>query len=286
MKKLLVVAAAALLAFSACKGKNDVIAKVGSEKITQETLNEKLASFPPDYQNYVQATESGKKQFISGVVREKVLIEAAKRAGVDKSKDYKSALESYKQDQKRQLEEFKNTFLLQTFVAQLQSKMVVTDEQIQAYYKANQAEFDKPVAYTVKHILVPSKALAEAALQRLKAGESFDKVAKEVSQDASSAKKGGLIGPFKKGDLVKEFEEVAMSLKVGEMSGIVETSYGYHIILKVSQTPLPKMTFDQAKSIIKAILEKQQVEDWFAAEYKKLGVEINYDAALQAQNQK
>ena len=274
MKKVLVFVAAAVMTLGACKGGNDVVAKVAGQKITTATLSEKLASFPPDYQNYVNATEAGKKQFVQGLVREKVLIEAAKKSGIAKSKDYKTALENYKADQERQLEEFKNMMLLQTFVGQLQTQMAITDEEIKAYYEANKEEFDKPVSFTVRHILVPSKELAQAALARLQAGEKFETVAKETSQDAASAAQGGLIGPFKKGDLVKEFEVVALNLKTGELSDIVETNYGYHIIYKVSSKTLPKVSFEQAQQSIRVMLEKEKVENWFTKEYKKLGVKI------------
>lgn len=75
-----------------------------------------------------------------------------------------------------------------------------------------------------------TKKKAEDALARVKAGEDFATVAKEVSQDPGSAANGGDLGFFGKGKMVPEFENAAFALKVGEVSGLVKTPYGYHII--------------------------------------------------------
>jgi type I site-specific restriction-modification system R (restriction) subunit len=75
-----------------------------------------------------------------------------------------------------------------------------------------------------------TKKKAEDALARVKAGEDFAKVAQEVSQDPGSAANGGDLGFFGKGKMVPEFETAAFALKVGEVSGLVKTTYGYHII--------------------------------------------------------
>jgi len=278
MKKLLlaVVVFASVAGLMACGRGGSTVAKVGGTKITEAMLNEKLAQTPPNYQEYVK-TSVGRKQFVDAVVREQIVIESAKRAGMAKKAEFKNAIKAYKAEQQRQLVEYKNNLLIQAYVQQLQSQITASDADIQAFYDANRAMFDKPVSYTVRHILVPTQAQAEAALARIKGGESFEKVAKEVSQDSASAAKGGLIGPFQRGDLVKEFENVALSLKTGEMSGVVETPYGYHIIYKVSEKTLPAISFDKAKPMIKRMIEKERFDQWFAEQNKKLNVKVNYN---------
>jgi parvulin-like peptidyl-prolyl isomerase len=78
---------------------------------------------------------------------------------------------------------------------------------------------------------------------------------------------------------VPEFEQVAINLKTNELSGIVESPYGYHIIFKVSETVLPQIPFDKAKESIRKTLEKERFDAWFAEEKQKLKVKVNYDVS-------
>lgn len=80
------------------------------------------------------------------------------------------------------------------------------------------------------HILVAKQSEALAVLERIKAGEKFGKIAKELSTDIGSGKKEGNLGYFTKGMMVKPFEEAAFKLQIGEVSGPVKSEFGYHII--------------------------------------------------------
>jgi len=82
-----------------------------------------------------------------------------------------------------------------------------------------------------RHILLDTKAEAEVVLDRLEEGEDFATLAEELSKDPGSAELGGDLGWFARGMMVPEFDEVAFSLEPGEMSGVVETSFGFHIIV-------------------------------------------------------
>jgi len=82
------------------------------------------------------------------------------------------------------------------------------------------------------HILVKTEKEANAILERLKIGEKFAKVAKEVSL-CSSGKSGGDLGTFSRGKMVKEFEKAAFALQKGQISPIVKTKFGYHIIRRL-----------------------------------------------------
>ena len=80
------------------------------------------------------------------------------------------------------------------------------------------------------HILVEKQSEALAIMERLKSGEKFGKLAKELSTDSGSAKRDGNLGYFTKGMMVKPFEEVAFKLQIGETSEPVKSEFGYHII--------------------------------------------------------
>lgn len=82
------------------------------------------------------------------------------------------------------------------------------------------------------HILVSTEDAAKAILERLKAGESFSKLAQEFSK-CPSGRNGGDLGTFGRGQMVRQFELAAFALKKGELSGIVKTEFGYHIIKRL-----------------------------------------------------
>ncbi|HEX7143110.1 MAG TPA: peptidylprolyl isomerase [Nitrososphaeraceae archaeon] len=84
------------------------------------------------------------------------------------------------------------------------------------------------------HILVKKNSEALAVVDRLKNGESFTNLAKELSIDKASGKRGGDLGFFRKGMMVKPFEDVAFKLEKGQISEPVKTEFGYHIIKRIS----------------------------------------------------
>ena len=83
------------------------------------------------------------------------------------------------------------------------------------------------------HILVEKQNESLAIVERLKNGEKFGKLAKELSIDSGSGKKDGNLGYFTKGMMVKPFEEVAFKLEIGEISDPIKTEFGYHIIKRL-----------------------------------------------------
>ena len=83
------------------------------------------------------------------------------------------------------------------------------------------------------HILVPKQSESLAILERIKNGEKFGVLAKELSIDSGSAKKDGSLGYFTRGMMVKAFEETAFKLQIGEISEPVKTEFGYHIIKRL-----------------------------------------------------
>ncbi len=266
-----------MLVLGACKEKKgEVIAKVGNDSITTEDFSERLMSAPPAYQAYIN-TEPGKKQFIDLLVREKLILESAKQAGINNRTEYKDSIDSFKAEQKKQLKDYEDGLMIEMYLKDVQENVITASEdEINKYYEEHKEDFTNPTAVIAKHILVPTREEAEIAFERINKGESFDKVAQEMSTDKVSALRGGQIGPFRRGELVKEFEEVVFNLKTGEISDIVETPFGLHIITKVSEEKLQPIPEDVAKAEIKGIIEKTKFEKWFEDTKKKLNVSVDY----------
>jgi peptidyl-prolyl cis-trans isomerase D len=122
------------------------------------------------------------------------------------------------------------------------AQVELTDEQLAQYYEQHKEEFRREEQVRARHILFKLaqqagteeetrvRGEAEAALQRIQAGEDFAALAGELSQDPVSAQQGGDLGFFRRGEMVKPFEEVAFALKPGTVSEPVRTDFGYHII--------------------------------------------------------
>jgi hypothetical protein len=100
-----------------------------------------------------------------------------------------------------------------------------------------------------RHILVPDAALANLVIERLKAGEDFGELAKELSEDPGSAESGGDLGWFSRGDMVAPFEEAAFNLDIGEISEPIQSDFGWHIIQTLGHTtvPISEVAYDQAR---------------------------------------
>ena len=148
---------------------------------------------------------------------------------------------------------------------ELKKQVSVSDSEAKAYYQGHLAKYSTQPQREVSHILIKGDLdKAKKILAELKAGANFAELAKKDSQDPGSAKEGGSLGWIEKGVMAPEFEKAAFALqKVGSLSGIVKTSFGYHIIkldaLKKSQTK----PFKEVVAEIKADLNDQKAADKF-----------------------
>ena len=151
----------------------------------------------------------------------------------------------------------------------IRSAVSISDAEIRRYYDEHAESYRKPERVTVQHILLkadpknPSdlaeaKKKAEDVLKKLKAGGDFAALAKQFSGDPSNAQNGGLLPNIERKQMVPEFEKVAFSLAPGQLSDLVQTTYGYHIVKGVSHEQPHMETYEQNKASIQLILTEEK----------------------------
>jgi peptidyl-prolyl cis-trans isomerase D len=166
----------------------------------------------------------------------------------------------------------------------LRQKATVGGQQIERYYNDNIQQYSTPEQVRASHILLKTegkddaavKKQAEDLLAQIKKGASFEELAKKHSQDEGSAVKGGDLDFFNKGQMVPEFDKVAFELQPGQMSDVVKSQYGYHIIKVTDKRAPTQKTLAEVRSQIEDTLKYEQAQtaaqklaDQVAAELKK-----------------
>lgn len=224
-----------------------------------------------------------KKEALDQLIEREILWQAARGAGVTVSdEELKAAMkqleasfktrEAYLRkldhngfDEKSYGEYVRQDLVVTRYLSDAAGTPTVTDEEIAAYYKENPGSFGRPEMVRARHILikVPKDAPVperEAARQRLESireealkGADFADLARRYSQD-TSASDGGDLGKFGRGRMVKPFENAAFALKPGEISEIVETPYGFHIIRVDEREDAKTLTLEESKERIREAL--------------------------------
>ena len=133
----------------------------------------------------------------------------------------------------------------------------ITDDQIKQYYSAHTKEFEHAESVRARHILVDDANVAAEVLKKIKEGKDFAGLAKEYSKDTTAAN-GGDLGYFERGRMIPEFESAAFALNPGEVSNIVKTQFGYHVIKVEDKKPPYTESFEEAKGKIKDRLAAEQ----------------------------
>jgi peptidyl-prolyl cis-trans isomerase C len=165
------------------------------------------------------------------VIAREIFMQEAQKRGLDATPEYKTQIELARQ-----------TILIRELFAEFQKTSAVTDADVQA-------EYDKFVAanggkeYRARHILVETKAQADAILASLKKNGKFEDIAKKQSKDPGSGANGGDLDWAAPGNYVKEFSDAMVALNKGQVSAPVQSQFGFHIIRldDVREAQLPKL---------------------------------------------
>lgn len=242
-------------AFAADK---DVIAKVGSQEITQSDLDlatadlgQQFAQLPPEQQ---------KLAVLSALVDISALSQEAKKSGLQNDPKVKAQIDFLRE---RALH---NAYFEKNGVDK------ITDAELKARYDAEIAKVKPVEEVHARHILVKTKEEAEDIIKKLDGGADFEKLAKETSTGPSGPQ-GGDLGFFGPGQMVPAFEKAAFALKPGEYTKEpVQTQFGWHVIKVDGKRQQPAPTFDQVKDQIRQLMMREKYMDMVQDARKSLGV--------------
>ncbi len=240
-----------------------LLAKVGDLEIFEADVDNVLKSLPPELQGNYSGKE-GKKRLLDEVVYQELFYIDALEQGLDKTPEYE-----------KHMKEFAKGVLRDMNIQQTTMKVQVSDDDVRKFYNESGDMFAAPEV-RASHILVDTEVEANEALGRIKNGEDFAKVAKELS-NCPSKSKGGDLGFFGPGRMVPEFEKAAFALTKDQVSEPVMTQFGYHLILKTDEKEAKKPAFNAVKDTIRQSLSMQKQNEVFLAKVaefeKKYGVQ-------------
>jgi peptidyl-prolyl cis-trans isomerase SurA len=228
-------------------------------------------------------------------VIEKKEIDMAIRETKEKNKLSEDQLKQALADQGMSLEKYREQLSdqmqkMRLLDQEIKSKVQVAKKEIEEYHKEHKDEFDAPPEVRLQQVLlmIPSEAStqeidrirgkAEDILQKIRSGEDFNTMVKLHSQDSSAAA-GGDMGAFKKGELMPVLDEAAFGLKRGEVSSVIQTPMGFHILRVLDKRESQKMTEEERWRETEDIIYNKKVEDkfkdWLKELRKKSFIQIN-----------
>jgi len=227
----------------------DVVATVGKVAITKSDIDAMLKNQGVTFDKISKKQQA---QLVKKLIERELLFDAAQKAGIEKDKDYLKALENTKKD-----------LAIRVWMDKVYARTLISDSEANKYYQENKDMFKVPEQVHARHILVKSEKEANEIINQLKdlkgdkLKEKFIELAKSKSVGPSGSK-GGDLGFFGKGQMVKPFQDAAFALNKGEITTKpVKTQFGYHIIYVEDKKSAGVAPFEQVKKSIMAKMRQE-----------------------------
>lgn len=246
-----------------------LLATVGDVEITKDQMIGILRNIPQEHAQSV-AGEQGRLRLLDEMISGELLALDALSQGLDKDEDYLAIVE-----------EAKHGLLQRYAVNKLFSGIEVSSEEAVAYYEENKEQFASPENASAKHILVDTEEKCQSIKEEIAGGKAFEEAAVEYST-CPSKERGGDLGAFSKGQMVKEFEDATFSAVIGEVVGPVKTQFGYHLIKVESIEEAGVESFESVESVIKSQLAQSKQQEVYETKIAALKdvypVKVNVEA--------
>ncbi len=262
MRKYIVGGFVALSLVASSAVADKVIAEVNGKKITTQDVAPMLAQSGMKFE---QLPPQIKQKVVDQAIERELLKEKAIKSGIERTKEFQEALAKLKSD-----------LALEVWMRKQFNSITISDKEAKEFYQKNIDKFKRPEMVHARHILVKSEEEAKKIIDELKKTPKDKLKAKfiELAKTKSvgpSGKRGGDLGFFRKGQMVKPFSDAAFSLKPGEFTKTpVKTQFGYHIIYVEEKKAASTVPFEQVKEKIKQQLKMKKFQELVKKEAQKL----------------
>jgi peptidyl-prolyl cis-trans isomerase C len=263
-KNLLKMSTLAFLISTAHAAPADVVARVNGKDITRADVQAAEKEVPPQLLEKAPDKKKLESYLVNQLVVKELLKEAAQKSGIENQDNVK-----------KEIQLAKELVIMQAYVVD-QLKPKLNDQALEKEYNELKEKFPKNKQETrIAHILVKDEKKAQDAGRRLKAGEDFSKVAREMSEDEDTKKDGGELGFFVEGSFVPEIEKAIADIKPGNFTPEpVKTNFGYHVI-KVEERRIAKPPkYEDVKPQLGQIVQQKAMNDLVEKLKKEGKVEI------------
>ncbi|MDW5299349.1 MAG: peptidylprolyl isomerase [Sedimentibacter sp.] len=225
---------------------NKVLAVVDGREIKESDLNTLMNNLGQNA-TYFKGPD-GRKKLINELVMHELMYSDALEKDLEKEDEFIDVMNT-----------MKKSMLQQYNTRKMFNEIVVTDEELKDFYEKNKTLYKRDEMVKASHILVDSEDKANEILEDITDGLSFEEAAEKYSS-CPSKQNGGDLGQFGKGQMVKQFEDAAFSMEVGEISEPVKTQFGYHIIKLTEHIPASNSEFEEVYQEVKdnCFVEKQE----------------------------
>ncbi|SHG92511.1 peptidyl-prolyl cis-trans isomerase C [Anaerosphaera aminiphila DSM 21120] len=248
-----------------------VLATVSDREITLEDYNFFLESLNPQVRAYF--SQGGKeKEILDELIYQELLYLDAVENKFDKNEEFINVLDKTKSS------------LLKTYaLGKLLEGIEVSEEEIEEFYNTNVESFNTPKSVNASHILVEIEDLAKEILEKIKNDENFEELAVEFST-CPSKEKGGNLGTFYPGQMVPEFDQAVFSMGVDEISDVVKTQFGFHII-KVNETQdAHKQNLDEVRETVENEVKRSKEQKAYLNKVEELSKKYNVEVKSETGN--
>ncbi|KPJ53651.1 hypothetical protein AMJ39_03870 [candidate division TA06 bacterium DG_24] len=247
------------------EGEEEILARVDDATLT---LDEFLSQIPEEVRPLL--TRQNMENHVKRWADTQLFYREAMRRGLDRDPEVAPKLENLRRE----------ILVGELLSREMEEKAQVTDEDVAAYYREHEDDYATEIK--VAHILVSTPGEAQRILEEIRADGDFAELARAWSLDESSRERGGELPYFTRGSGVPDFEDACFALELGEVSDVVETGYGYHVIKMISHRPAGKIVVleeieDELRGYMMAMRQDELLSSWLDELRAGARIELNLD---------